>query len=436
MANIATPTNLIFNMTVMKLITYIFILLAVPAWAQLPAPATHFPAKTLLLGGTAHLGNGKVIENSAIAVANGRFTMVKSQMKTRIDVKEYDTVIYLDGKHIYPGFIVPNNTLGITEIDAVSASRDFRDVGAFNPNLRATVAFNTESKIVHTVRANGVLVAQVTPLGGYLSGASGVLALDGWNYQDAAIRTTDGLHLNWPNPVYHPETAEQKMDEITTFFGDALHYTKSEVTEVNIQFESMRALFKGTQTLYVHCHTATQIMQVIQFKKEFGIKNVTIVGGYDAGLLIQNLKENNISVILRKPHSLPMRNHDAVHYLDSLPVQLFKAGVLVCLDASGDMEAMNARNLPFQAGQLVDNGLTHEEAIQLISNNTAQILGIANNYGTISSGKSATFFVSSGDPLDMRTNAVILAWINGRPIDLNNTQTQLYHKYQAKYNVE
>lgn len=419
----------------MKFLSYIFLLIAAPVWAQLPAPATNFPAKTLLLGGTAHIGNGKVIDNAAIAIENGRFAFVKNQMKTRIDVSEFDTVIYLDGKHVYPGFILPNNTLGITEIDAVSASRDFDDVGKFNPNLRASVAFNTESKIVHTVRANGVLVAQVTPRGGTISGTSGVMALDGWNYKDATIRFTDGIHLNWPNALPGKKSAEGPIAQITAFFTDAKQYCNTEVMQTNIQFESMRALFKGNQTLYVHCQKATEILQVIQFKKQLGIKNLCIVGGYDAGLLIQNLKENNISVMLKKPHALPMRIHDDVHYLDKLPATLFKAGVTVCMDASGDMEAMNARNLPFLAGQTTGYGLNNEEALQLITLNTATVLGIEANYGTLASGKSATLFVSTGNALDMTTNNVILAWVNGKPLNLNNTQTQLYHKYKGKYGL-
>jgi hypothetical protein len=179
-----------------------------------------------------------------------------------------------------------------------------------------------------------------------------------------------------------------------------------------------------------------EIMQVIQFKKKFGIKNVVIVGGYDAGMLTNELKENNISIILRRVHSLPVKPEDDPYYSYKLPAILEKAGVTYCLGMAGSMEAMNARNLPFLAGEAAGFGLTKEEALKAITQNTAKILGVDNMLGTLSSGKRATFFISTGDALDMRTNNVTFGWVDGRPLILDDTQKQLYRKYSAKYEVK
>ena len=421
--------------------------LVVSTWgySQVPSPVLSYPQKTLILGGVAHIGNGKVIENSAIAVENGRFTFVKDQMRKRVDITNYDTVIYLNGAHIYPGFILPDNTLGITEIDALRQTKDFDDIGKFNPNLKAAVAYNPESKIIYTVRNNGVLTTQVTPRGGVLSGSSAIMKLDAWGYEDAAIKMVDGYHLNWPKrfsqsgPWYaagsikKSKKTDERIVEITTYFQEALAYSKTSNVELNLQFESLRPLFRGQKTLFVHCNMSKEIMQVIQFKKKLGIDKLVIVGGYDAGLLTNELKENNIGVILRRVHSLPVKPGDDPYYPYKLPSILQKAGVLYCLGMAGDMEAMNARNLPFLAGESVGFGLTKEEALQSITLNTAKILGIDSQLGTLSSGKLATFFISEGDALDMRTNNVIQAWINGRPLNLDDTQKQLYRKYSEKY---
>ena len=413
--------------------------------AQVPSPALNYPQKTLILGGIAHIGNGKIIENSAIAVENGRFTFVKDQMRKRIDITSYDTVIHLNGSHVYPGFILPDNTLGITEIDALRQTKDFDDVGKFNPNLKAAVAYNPESKIIYTVRNNGILTTQVTPRGGVLSGSSAIMKLDAWGYEDAALKMVDGYHLNWPKrfsqsgPWYaagsikKSKKSEEKIVEITTYFQEALAYSKTSNVTLNLQFESLRPLFRGQKTLFVHCNMSKEIMQVIQFKKKLGIDKVVIVGGYDAGLLTNELKENNIGVILRRVHSLPVKPGDDPYYPYKIPSILQKAGVLYCLGMAGDMEAMNARNLPFLAGEAAGFGLTKEEVLQSITLNTAKILGIQDQLGTLSSGKLATFFISEGDALDMRTNKITQAWISGRPINLDDTQKQLYHKYSEKY---
>lgn len=413
--------------------------------AQVPAPINKFPNRVLILGGTAHLGNGEVIENSSIAFQDGEFTFVKKKTKKRIAESNYDTVIRLTTEHIYPGFILTDNTLGITEVDALRQSRDFDDVGQFNPNLRTAVAFNTESKIIFTVRSNGVLLTQPTPRGGTISGASSIMRLDGWNYDDAAIKMVDGFHLNWPKrfnqsgPWYNASDikktkgTEERIQSITDYFKSAKAYNLGDNNETNLQYESLKELFTGNQTLYIHCNMSKEILQAIHFKKELDIENVVIVGGYDAVFLANELKENNIGVILRKVHSLPVKPQDDPYLPYKLPAMLQKAGVTYCLGASGDMEAMNSRNLPFLAGEARGFGLTNEQAVQAITLNAAKLLGIDDQYGSLKAGKKATLFISRGDALDMRTNDVFEAWIDGKPIQLDNTQKQLYEKYEYKY---
>ena len=97
------------------------------------------------------------------------------------------------------------------------------------------------------------------------------------------------------------------------------------------------------------------------------------------------------------------------------------------------MERMNSRNLPFYAGTTVAYGLSKEQALQLITLNTAKILGIDARYGSLEVGKSATLFVSKGDALDMRTNHLINAFIDGRKISLETHQTELWKRYSKKY---
>ena len=123
----------------------------------------------LLKNGIAHLGTGEVIKKSAIGFKDGKFTLVKNALITTIDESTFDTVIDISGKHVYPGFIAPNTTLGLQEIGAVRATKDFRETGNFNPNARTIIAYNTDSKITPTIRTNGVLIGQITPRGGRIS---------------------------------------------------------------------------------------------------------------------------------------------------------------------------------------------------------------------------------------------------------------------------
>ena len=398
---------------------------------------------TLIMGGIAHLGTGEKIENSLIVIRDGKFDLVADASLVRIDPSAFDTVIRAYGKHIYPAFIAPNTTLGITEIDAVRASKDYNEVGSYNPNVRSQIAYNTDSKIIKTVRTNGVLVTQTTPRGGIISGLSSVMYLDGWNWEDATLKADDGIHLNWPSSfntsgwwaepgkTSKNKNYDDRVKEIKNYFEIAKSYSQDD-SKMDLELVSIQELFKGTRNLYIHANYAKDIRESVRFFKKIGINNIVIVGGRDALNAISILKENNISIILERVHSLPVNEDAAIDQFYKLPSQLSENNILFCLSYSGDMEAMGTRNLPFTAGTAVAYGLDKEKAIASISLNTAIILGIEKTTGSIEIGKNATFFISSGDALDMRTNNVEQSFIKGNPVDLNNHQKELFEKYKNR----
>jgi len=145
---------------------------------------------------------------------------------------------------------------------------------------------------------------------------------------------------------------------------------------------------------------------------------------------------NNIPVLVRRVHTTPNSDDDDYDFPYKLAKILTDQGVLVGLENSGQMERANARNLPFQAGQVAGQGMDKEEALKLITSNTAKILGIDADYGTLEAGKSATLFISEGDALDMRTNILTHAFIDGREISLETHQTKLWKRYSNKYKGE
>lgn len=417
----------------------LFVSVAFVCNAQIETPGAKQSLKIMLLNGTAHVGNGQIIKNSAISIIDGKLDIVANAAAIKVDFSQFDTVVNLNGMHIYPGIIAPNSTLGLTEIDAVRATRDYNETGELKPHVRSLIAYNTESKITTTVRSNGVLMAQITPRGGDISGSSSIVQLDAWNWEDAVLKEDDGIHLNWEH-MYNRWKKEKNKEydkellKLNNFFSNALAYSKvQEHTEKNLRFEAMRGLFDGTKTLYVHANFVKELTEAINFSKKYEVKKMVIVGGYDSWMITDMLKENNVAVILKRVHELPEREEDDVYLPYKLPHLLFDADVLFCLENSGDMEAMGTRNLPFYAGTAAAYGLDKEEALKLITLNTAKILGIDNTCGSLEPGKDATLFISTGDALDMRTNDVIAAFIQGRMIDVDNHQKKLYRKYKSKY---
>lgn len=408
--------------------------------------------RVLLLNGVAHIGNGKVIENSAIGIKDGKISFVADARVIKINPREFDTIIQLSGKQVYPGIIAPNTTTGLTEMEAVRATNDYAEIGLINPNVRSETSYNTESKIISTLRTNGILIAQACPRGGMISGTSSVFNLYGWNWEDALLKGDDGVELNFPGwpieqlPVSDPpapvvdrrQLYEKEVQELRKFFADARAYAELDhPQEKNLRFEAMRGVFSGSERLYIHADYAKDIIAALGFVKEFQIKSAVLVGAKDAWLLTGMIKESGIPVMLGRVHELPMREDDDKEMPFKLPGILQKAGILFCLQNQGEMEVMNARNLPFQAGTAAAYGLTKEEALMAITGNSAKILGIADRVGTLEPGKDATLFVSGGDALDMRTNKIELVFIQGRMMGANadNEQRVLYEKYMKKYHL-
>ena len=413
--------------------------------AQIPYPAKKGSKSVLLLGGTSHLGNGKVIKNSAIGIRNGKIDLVLTSIDIRLDTSKYDTIIHFEGKHLYPSFIAPNSRLGLVEIDAVRASRDFDDVGDFNPNIRSLTAFNTESRIISTIRSNGVLLAQVSPKGGIISGTSSVFNLEGWNWEDAVLKVDDGIHLNWPsrylksnlnnkkNADKSDEDYIRKVELIKEFFSKSEAYQKAGFhLESNLRYEAMKKIFDKDAKVYIHANRIQEILDAIYFFDQYDF-NIVLVGANDAWLASDLLKDRNIPVILRRVHSLPMNEDDDIDLPFKLPKILSDKGLLVALENSGSMEAMGTRNLPFYAGTACQYGVEREKALSMITLNTAKILGIDEQVGSVEEGKDATLFISVGDALDMKTNKIEVALVEGKFIDLDNPQKALYRKYRAKY---
>lgn len=432
-------------------------LLAISTFFLLGAQAQEmvYPAKenkgaTFIKNAIIHVGNGKVIQNGTIKISNGKI----EKIGTDIDVPAGDaTVVDAKGKHVYPGLILPVSNLGLVEVSAVRATSDVREIGEMNPSVRSIVAYDADSRVINTLRSNGILLANVVPQGSLLAGSSSVVQLDAWNWQDAAYQTDAGMHLYMPALMARPRFGRgggggrsqqgesdpvkeglEKIEQVKTFFREAKAYhAATSKDETNLKFESAKGLFNKTQKLYVHANTTRQMLVAMDLAKEFGF-DLVIVGGSDSWQIADLLKQNNIAVILQQPHSLPTLDDDDVDQPYKTAAILQKAGVLFSI--TDDDGQTRGRNLPFNAGTAATYGLTQEEALQAITLNAAKILGVADKAGSLEEGKDANIVISEGDILDMRTSVVTDAFIQGRKIDLTDKHKLLNERYNQKYNIK
>ncbi len=414
-------------------------------------PAAKQKTPIVVSNATIHTGNGEVMENATIVIVDGKISAVGKNITAPSGAE----VIDAKGKHIYPGIILPTSNLGLVEISAVKASSDVREIGDLNPNIRSLVAYNTDSKVINTLRSNGILMANIVPQGSFLAGSSSVVQLDAWNWEDAAVQADGGMHLYMPTLMPRPSFGRfgggpggpnagtqsdpvkegfEQIEKLKMFFKEAKAYLASPAhDETNLKFESLKNLFAKKQKFYVHGNTVKQMLVSLDFVKEFGF-DLVIVGGSESYQIADLLKQHNVSVILNQMHSMPTSSDDDIDQPYKSAAALQKAGVLFSI--SDDDPQTRGRNIMFNAGTAATYGLTKEQALAAITLNAAKIMGVADKTGSIEVGKEANFIISSGDILDMRTNNVTDAFIQGRKINLDDKQKQLNDRYEQKYELK
>lgn len=411
----------------------------------LPVVAPDQDKPIILSGGNIHTGTGEVIEGGDIAFKDGKITAV-GKLEGLAGIDGYER-IDVSGKEVYPGLILVNTALGLVEIGSVDVTVDRSEHGRINPGARSAVAYNTDSHVIPVVRSNGILMAQVTPSGGVLSGTSTVMQLDAWNWEDAVYAQDEGVHLNWPRmyalsgrmamyarmrggnsgPSY-----EDDLEELTALFEDAAAYAEMEKPgKTNQHLEAIEGLFDGSQTLYIHTSEARGIVASVNFAREQGVERIVLVGAGEQAWMVKDfIKENDIPVILEHIHSMPDYEHSDTRLPFKLAKMFNDEGIVTGISYSNQAYGYN---LPFVAGQTVPYGVSKEDALAMVSLNNARILGIDDRTGSLETGKDANIVVSGGDILDMLGNDVVLAYISGRSIDLDNKHKMLYRRFQEKY---
>jgi imidazolonepropionase-like amidohydrolase len=413
------------------------------------SPAKPQSQKIIILGAVIHTGDGTVIPNGYMTLEKGKITGIGDATVVKLN-PEGARLITANGKHIYPGFISPITNLGLVEIESVKATIDERELGENNAHIRALVAYNSDSKVPATLRSNGILMAQITPAGGSIAGSSSVVQLDAWNWEDAAIKKEDAMHVTWPAvprgrgfgfggrmgmgaPQGDPnERVNNVIADLNTFFVQAKMYSENTPAITNTRLGAMKGLFNGTQKLFITANAQKDIVAAVNFAKKHGITPV-IVGGDEAYLLTAFLKSNNVPVVVKQPHALPNNSDDDVNMPYKNAAVLNNAGVTVVLSIDGFWQQ---RNLPFMAGTASTWGMSKEDALKTITLNAAKAMGIDKTTGSLAIGKDATFFISAGDALDMISNKVEEAFIQGRSINLDNLHKQLDKKFSDKYGIK
>ncbi len=385
-----------------------------------------------------------------------RGTKIISVTKTAPNAKP-DRTVDLKGLHLFPGLILPTSSLGLTEVSAVRATQDTTETGTHTPDVRAWLSVNPDSELLPVARANGITHALVLPLGGTVSGQSGVISLAGWTMEEMTVKAPIALHVFWPamnlnvtpkeiargskakSPEDQAKERTKRLRDLDDFFTEADAYAKAWGVTLKDgkppakvpAWEAMLPFVRRELPLIVHANDARQIKAAIAWAEQRRYQ-IVIAGGRDAWRVADDLAKTKVPVIFESTFDQPFRDTDDYDAHFKGPALLHKAGVKVLFsEGSGASNASSARNLPYAAAQAVAFGLPEAEALRGLSLYPAQVLGLAERLGSLEAGKEATFFASDGNILDLRAN-VKRMWIGGREVALDSRHTRLYEKYKGR----
>jgi imidazolonepropionase-like amidohydrolase len=403
-------------------------------------------AETLLFtGATVYTVSGDTITNGQVLVRDGKIAAVGKSLPDA-----GAKVISLAGQQLYPGLIALNTDLGLVEIDAVRATVDTREVGEYTPDVYSWLAVNPDSELLPVARANGIAGFEPIPQGGVVAGQSGLMLLDGWTTEQMVLKKAVALHIYWPSATLDSTPKErardpkkwksledqdkerrEKLRQLDDFFAEARAYAKAKQANRDFQvvpaWEAMLPVVCGDLPVTVHADDLRQIRAAVSWAATNSIKMV-VAGGLDAWRVADLLATNHVPVIFGHVYTQPQRETDGYAANFSAAGVLSRTGVKVVFSGSG---GSLVKNLPYTAAQAVAFGLPSDEAVKALTLYPAQLAGVADRMGSIEVGKDATFFVTDGDLLDIRSN-VKRMWIGGREVSLESRHTRLYEKYRNR----
>ena len=419
---------------------------------QVPPP----PQRQALIvtGATLHTVSGPVIANGRMLVERGRIRAIAAPGQA-LPAPETGpaTTLDLSGLHVYPGFISAHSSMGLVEVQSVRATVDTTEIGIVNPNARAVVALNADSELLPVARSNGVLAALAVPSGGSfgaISGTSALIQLDGWNWEDMALKRELGLHVSLPTMRLGADVlggnlepfredirklSAQRLQTLAQAFDTAAAYLKAKAadprTPHDLRWDAMAPALRGERPVFVVANELPQIRWALDLAERHALKLV-FGGGADAARIAPVLKARGVPGVIGGVHELPLRRDEGYDSRYTLAAQLAQAGVAFCIARNGgSFAAATERNLPYEAGTAVAHGLPADEALKAITLYPAQILGVADQLGSLSPGRLASFIVTDGNPLETATQ-VRRVFIQGREVDAGNRQQRLERKYQQR----
>lgn len=389
--------------------------------------------KFLLQNATVVTVTKGTLTNTSVLIENGKIAKVGTGISSA-----GAEVIDCTGMFIYPGMIDSGTRLGLVEVSSVPETVDYEEVGNVTPNMQALTTVNPNSEAIGVTRVSGVTTVLTVPTGGLFSGTAALINLNGYT-PDQMYGGYKAVVMNFPSSGRRgrfdrrsdediKKEAEKAMKEANEIWENAKNYLALKKSGAELQYypemDQLSKVISGELPLLIVVDAASDIQNAIKWVEGKNIK-VVFSGVAEGWRVADEIAKAGIPVITGPVQELPTRQSDRYDTPYANAGKMAKAGVKVALRTD---EEENVRNLPFHAAFAAAYGLGKEEALKAVTINPAEIFGVADQYGSVEAGKRANLIVSTGDPLETRTQ-IIHVFIDGYRVPMSNRHIRLYQEF-------
>lgn len=401
-----------------------------------------------ITGATVHPVSRAPITNGVVLIRDGVIAAVGTAAE--VPVPAGARRVDATGRHVYPGMIDPLTAVGMIDIESISSARDDREVGTFNPHMRALYSINPYSEGIFVGRANGVTTILTAPTSGTIRGTGSVVALKGDTPEQMAIASRSAVVVAFPSPSgdawAEPKLEGEALLALQALFRRATQYAAEPSAlrdptapwEVNIEpsdrvlLDAMVPAVTGRVPTIFIAQRERDLRTLLMFLDSFPQVRAVVGGGAQAYHVAGELAQRGIPVIVGSTFEPTVDRDDPVTAAWRNAEVLRAAGVKVAFTTSFSPEgASELRNLPYAAAKAVAYGMPRDEAYRAVTLSAAEILGLGDRMGSLEPGKRADIIVVNDDPLQILAT-VERMWIGGEEVPLVSRHSRLYEQFRER----
>ncbi len=382
------------------------------------------------------------IDGGTVLIRDGRIAAVGRN----VAVPAGATIVDAGGKWVTPGFIAGFSRLAIVEVDAVDETDDTSaDKSPFSAALDVASSVNPRSVNIPINRIEGLTRAVVAPSASrdIFAGQGAIVGLGGGDDTVMRPRAFQFIEMGERGKELAGGSRGAALLNLRNGLHEAEDYARNpkgyeggkdrDAILTRLDAAALVPVVQGREPAVVHVERASDIVALLELRREFPALKLIIVGGAEGWLVADKLAAARVPVIATATQDLPSR-FEMLAATESNVGRMVAAGVTVALGMIDDNDARQVRLLPQHAGNLVAMaripgavGLTHAQALATITSAPAKIFGMT-DLGTLEAGKRADVVLWDGDPLEL-SSAPLAVFIDGKSVPMTSRQTQLRDRY-------